>query len=182
MTDLQPSDVGAPASTAPRSPRRWLLPLVAVTALALGGATGWMLADDDLDDPARAGDAGAAVTVGGAPLTDRQQEMVRVATDYGAAWRSTQVDAVVDLFAPNGQIESILYDDVFGIGDGALADRVRAAMNAFDLTALEPVAPALVDENRLYWVSTSNGNTFSTLLVFTETGPVEIVRHISLNS
>jgi hypothetical protein len=122
------------------------------------------------------------VTVGNVPLTQRQQEMVRLARQYGDAWRSTDPAAVAAFFAPEGKLESILYEDEFRVSDGTLTERVQAAMNAFDMPSLEPVGPLFVDGNMVHSVSKAGPNTFSSLLVFTDTGTVRLLRHISLNS
>lgn len=122
------------------------------------------------------------VTVGNVALTDRQQEMVQLADQYLAAWKSLDPAAVAAFFAPEGKLESILYDDEFRVSDGTLTERVQAAMNAFDLASLEPVDPLFVDGNMVYSVSEAGPSTFSSLLVFTDTGTVQLLRHISLNS
>jgi hypothetical protein len=149
-----------------------------LTASVLVGCSGGSDAETSIPTSA----VSDIVTVGNVALTDRQQEMVQLARQYGDAWRATDPAAVTAFFAPEGKLESILYEDEFRVTDGTLTARVQAAMNAFDMAALEPVGPLLVDGNMVYSVSTAGPSNFSSLLVFTDTGTVRLLRHISLDS
>lgn len=149
---------------------RVVVVVIAITGLVVACGGNGDTASDDV------------VTIGNIALTDRQEEMVQLSDQYLAAWKSLDPAAVTALFAPDGTIESILYDDEFRISDGTLTDRVQAAMNAFDMASLERVGPQLVDGDMVYGVSRAGPQTFSTLLVFTPSGTVQILRHISLNS
>ena len=151
-----------------------------LTTSLLVGCSGGSAGDAETSIPTPA--VSDVVTVGNAPLTDRQQEMVRLARQYVDVWRATDPAAVTEFFAPEGTLESILYDDEFRVSDGTLTARVQAAMNTFDMASLEPVGPLLVDGNMVYSVSKAGPDKFSSLLVFTDTGTVRLVRHISLNS
>ena len=122
------------------------------------------------------------VTVGNVALTDRQKDMVYLTRQYADAWKSEDPDAVAAFFAPEGKLESILYDSEFRVSNCTLTERIRAAMDAFDMASLERVGPLFVDGNRVYSVATTGSNQFSSLFVFTDTGPVRLLRHISLNS
>jgi hypothetical protein len=158
---------------------RRFIGLVLIAGL-LVGCSGGSVSDAETSIPTSA--VPDVVTVGNAPLTDRQQEMVRLARQYVDAWKASDPAAVTEFLAPEGTLESILYEDEFQVSDGTLNDRVQAAMNAFDMASLEPVGPLLVDGNMVYSVSEAGPNRFSSLLVFTDTGTVRLLRHISLNS
>jgi hypothetical protein len=149
-------------------------------ASLLVGCSGGSVSDAETSIPTSAGSG--VVTVGNVALTDRQQEMVEVTDQYLAAWRSLDPAAVTAFFAPDGKLESILYEDEFRVSDSTLTERVQAAMNAFDMASLERVGPLLVDGDMVYSVAKAGSSQFSSLLVFTVTGPVRLVRHISLNS
>ena len=127
-------------------------------------------------------DVSDVVTVDNVALTDRQTEMVRLTQQYLDAWKAGDPDAVAAFFAPEGKLESILYEDEFRISNCTLIDRVQAAMTTFGLSSLERVGPQLVDGSTVYSVAKAGSSQFSSLLVFTDTGPVRLLRHISLNS
>ena len=127
-------------------------------------------------------DVSDVVTVGNLALTNRQEEMVRLTKQYLDAWKAGDPAAVAAFFAPEGKLESILYQDESRVSNCTLTERVQAAMTAFGLSSLESVGPLFVDGNTVYSVAKAGFSQFSSLLVFTDTGPVRLLRHISLNS
>jgi hypothetical protein len=127
-------------------------------------------------------DVSDVVVVGNVALTDRQVEMVGLTKQYLDAWKAGDPNAVAAFFAPEGKLESILYEDEFRISNCTLIDRVQAAMTTFGLSSLESVGPLFVDGNMVHSVAKAGSSQFSSLLVFTDTGPIRLLRHISLNS
>lgn len=152
-----------PEQTKPSQRHPLAIALVAIVALLLAGLGGWMLRGSD--------DESDAVVVAGAQLTDRQEEMLRVAEEYELARANGDVDAVLELFVPQGVIN--LNGDIYRADDGSMAGFV-AGLSAPSRVDLDPV---LVHEDLVVSVLSYGGNN-AQMLKFTPSGEVLIIRSV----
>ena len=152
----------------PRHDRRPLIVvLVAIVALLLGALGGWLIwgSDDDAPDD--------AIEVGTGELTDRQQEMVRIADEHEEALRAGDAEALTALYVPQGVLTNA-FGEVYRADDGTMA-----AM--FDVhappTLMETLPPTLVFENvTTQVIDWGEGSANGTVLHnFTTSGEVLII-------
>ncbi|MDY7103812.1 MAG: hypothetical protein S0880_21725 [Actinomycetota bacterium] len=122
VRDVPTATMTTEAPTATRRRHGLVLGLVAVLALVLGVAGGWLLLGSSDDDP-------SAIRMGSGDLTARQEQLVDVAEAYNAAWHTGDPADVLAL-APNGRFEihqgGSAGTVVFTAADGTLANYVES--------------------------------------------------------
>jgi hypothetical protein len=95
--------------------------VIAVAALLVGFLAGWVLWG-----PADASDGADVVVVGGGELTDRQEEMLRVADEAHGAIIEGDGDALAALFVPQGYLRDPGHNMELRVDDGSLASQINA--------------------------------------------------------
>lgn len=142
----------------------WTLGLVALVALVIGLAGGWLARGSDGDPD--------AVTVGGVELTDRQADMVDIVSgDYIDAWHAGDGEAVAAFFTDNGQAEFL--GTTIPVAGGGVADYVDRGSWA----SLTPHQPVLVFENTVVSYHDYMNSTYVNSIDFTASGELKIVSH-----
>ncbi|MGI9645527.1 MAG: hypothetical protein ACR2O6_09490 [Ilumatobacteraceae bacterium] len=157
----RPVEHGSGAGSRPGN-RTFVVVLVAVVALVLGGLAGWLLRGDD-------GGVDDVVVVNGAELTDRQQQMLDIGDEYYTALREGDGDALASLFVPQGY--STIQGTQFRVDDGSLARVVNGGGNI----GLQVYEPVLVFDDTLVYTMNNAGNTIE-VMKFTPSGDVLIIR------
>lgn len=134
----------------------WLLAAVAVLALAAGLVVGRSTAPSDE----------SAYLAGGGALSDRQEQMLDVLDDIGAAWRAGDPGAVAAVFVPTGY--ATYAGRSYRIDDGSLASFVTGG----DWSSLTALDPMLVDGNTVTFYYEISGVHYLGAVQFTGTGDV----------
>ena len=115
MSVTQEHPAGETTVLQQRGARWWIVAVVGVVALAAG-----VLVGSRFDGEEATSDV---VTVEGAELTDRQQEMVELVRAYQAAWEDLDGDAAASLMTPNAQFSMPQEgDDRVTPADGSLQE------------------------------------------------------------
>jgi hypothetical protein len=148
------------AATAPlrHDARRawWLVAIVAVLALGIGLAVGWLVAPSG-DEPAYLADGGK--------LSARQEQMVDLTNEAVKGWRSGDADAVLATFTPSAILTWGAQQ--FRADDGTFASFVSRGW-----ASLEVLEPMLVDGNRVTFFYTHGSGRYLGAMEFTTTGEV----------
>ena len=162
------TSVAVPTAAPPRR-RYGLLLVVALFALVLGTAVGWVARGSDGDPE--------AMVAGGGSLTDRQEQMVAVASDLTAAWQAGDGAAVVALMTPTGTFQLFGTDTVYRADDGTLA----AYVESDQVSSLEMLTPYLVYGDTVMAVFTVATSPALSALTFTSDGDVLVATHVLHN-
>jgi hypothetical protein len=154
--DAQPK-VAAP-------PRRYrvLLLLITLVALMLAAFIGWTIGSSESEPD--------LYVIGGGELTERQEEMVRVADEFDAALRDGDGETLLALFVPQGVL-SVPGEPTHRVDDGTIAgfmeNRSRESLVSFP--------PTLVMGDSVLRYGSYDGE-HATLTRFTPNGDVLIIR------
>ena len=152
--------VQATEDTAQHDRRPLTIVLVAIIALLLGGLGGWLIRGSD------DGGTDDAIEVVTGELTDRQQEMLRVADEHYAAFVAGDGEALTALYVPQGVMGDVRADD----GTMAAAFEGLAPPGR-----MEMLPPALVFEDNMVRVI-NWGSTYGIVgHLFTTSGDVLII-------
>jgi hypothetical protein len=153
-------------SAAPRSRRSFVVVIVAVLALLVGGFAGYMIGDANGSDT-----SDRIVLAGEGELTARQEQMVDFLDDYMQAWRENDSDAVVAMYTEYGTFRPL--GEVYAVDDDSFVDWVER----HDFAGLENSDPVLVNGNTVLSFHTVLGGTYSNVLDFANTGDLLLVSH-----
>jgi hypothetical protein len=144
--------------------RRWVVTaLIAVLALLVGGAVGWMAH----------GDAATAsmVSAGETELTPRQEQMAAFMDDYREAWRAGDGAAVTAMYVPEGTFNGL--GTTHRVDDGTLAGFVQ--LGGWD--GLTELHPGLARGSVVLNFHSLDADTYQNVLTFTESGELLLVDH-----
>ena len=149
----------------PRTPRWWLLAVVALFALASGAVGGAMLTDGGGGEP-------DVIRADGGEPTARQQEMARIAQEYGASWQATDGERAASFLTDDGYVEYVEDDWTFYVTDGSLQRRISNG----PYSTFQFVGPMVVYDDRVVSFGTvsSYGVNWLSIIHFTENGEVRI--------
>lgn len=152
------SDVAAP----PRRRGRVLVALIALVALVWAAFIGWTLGNSESESD--------VYVIGGGELTERQEEMVRVADEFDTALRDGDGAALLALYVPQGVL-TVPHEPDYRADDGTLAEfmenRTRESLVSFP--------PTLVMGDSVLRYGSYAGE-HATLIRFTSSGDVLIIR------
>ena len=114
------------------SPTRpwWVVALIAVAALLVGAAFGYVLGNDG-------GDTADPITPDGAALTERQEEMVALVDGYTEAWEVYDVDASIEYMTPQASLYYPVEGLEFTVRDGSY-QRYMSGLNGEPLVVDVP--------------------------------------------
>ena len=136
---------------------------------------------DDSDSSTTASQATLATTIaphyvvpGGAPLTERQREMVTVTEKFIAAWQANDGEGVASLMTAGGEVVMPGENLTLLVSDGTLQQRVESIAAYSTLHALDPM---LVHQDWIAVAGRIDSISVDWLIVleFTSTGEVKIV-------
>lgn len=156
---------------APRNPRWWLLAVVALLALTSGAVGAALVANRGGGDP-------DVIRADGGELTVRQQEMARIAQEYGASWQASDGERAASFMTDDGYVEYVEGGWTFFVTDGSLQERITNG----SYSSFEFVGPMVVYDDRVvsFGVVSSFGVAWLSVIHFTGNGEVEIIsEHIA---
>ena len=171
MTEAPPQEV----SPGRRSTRVWIVAIVGLLGLVVGGLAGWVMRGDDSSDEA------GIVVAGGDEPTSRQELMVEFHRDYIDAWKTGDVEAIRAMYVPDGTytFNGFTYD----VASTEFADFVGLYGPQGDHgTISEPLEPHLVKGTTMLNFVEVVGNSSENTLRFTPTGELLLVEHVIVNS
>ena len=155
----------------PRNPRWWLLAVAALCGLALGAVGGALLTDGGGGEP-------DVIRADGGEPTARQQEMARIAQEYGASWQATDGERAASFMTDDGYVEYVEDDRTFYVTDGSLQRRISNG----PYSTFQFVGPMVVYDDRVvsFGAVSSYGVNWLSIIHFTENGEVQIIsEHIA---
>ena len=155
----------------PRTTRWWLLAVVALFAFAFGAVGGALLTDSG------GGEHDVIRADGGEP-TARQQEMARIAQEYGASWQATDGERAASFMTDDGYVEYVEGDWTFYVTDGSLQQRISNG----PYSTFQFVGPMVVYDDRVvsFGMVSSYEVTWLSVIHFTKNGEVKIIsEHIA---
>lgn len=151
---------------------RWLWPAIALVALLSGVLGGWWAGRDrDVSNPP------AAVAAGNVALTPRQEDMVEMARNYLAAWRSNDAATVLAFYTPYASFVETPSGMSYNVADGSM----QVYLDSADWSSMEVVDPILVNGHELIVISRLGGVQFTNLLRFTLTGELLVQLHMTVS-
>ena len=164
MTTVAAVDRRDGQSSVAVTPRRRRVPvvLIALVALVLSALIGWTLGRPDSERE--------VYVIGGGSLTERQEEMIRVADEFDAALRDGDGEALLALYVPQGLL-TVPGEPDLRADDGTLAqfmqNRTRPSLVSFP--------PTLVMDDSVLRYGSYDGE-HATLIRFASNGDVLIIR------
>jgi hypothetical protein len=161
MEEVDSRDGQSKVAAPPRR-NRVLVVLITVVAVVLAAFIGWTIGGSESEPD--------VYVIGGGELTERQEEMVRVADEFDAALRDGDGEALLALFVPQGVL-SVPGEPAYRADNGTLAEfmenRTRESLVSFP--------PTLVMGDSVLRYGSYDGE-HATLTRFTPSGDVLIIR------
>ncbi len=162
MTTLDQTSMDRTTRSAHRT--RWVATaLIAVLALLVGGAVGWMANGDAA--------TGSMVAAGETELSPRQEQMAAFMGDYEEAWKAGDAAAVTAMFVPEGTFTGL--GSTYRADDGTLAGFVEFG----DWGGLTEFDPDLVRGSVVLRFHSLGGDTYQNVMKFTESGELLLINH-----
>ena len=134
----------------------WVVALVAVAALVVGVAMGYVLGNDG-------GDTADPVTPGAVAVTERQDEMLALVDGFTDAWNALDVDASTEYMTPQATFHLPLTGLEYSVRDGSYQEMMAGLT---EIGALIVDAPVYVAGDALIQVFQVPDQTLRIVRVF----------------